>query len=188
MVICYAISSGVQSLCSTTITISVMLYVLIPGWVACPGELVSFTCTVICRELLSAGFTWYNSIPTCTLHVTLTLQWAAPCTGWCCGALYTACAISPHAVLTELFWSATIIMYIVWVDVFTVTYHDIRIITCWSNKVTQDSKMELLLRSFPTLLLKVLSVWKSWSITKHTAIYSTDVFVEAPDNFIAHHW
>ena len=186
MVICYAISSGVQSLCSTTITISVMLYVLIPGWVARPGELVSFTCTVIWRELLSARFTWYNSIPTCTIHGNYYCDPSvSSTTGWCCGALYTACTISPHSVDSTYwaFWSAMIIMYIVWVDVFTVTNHDIIY-----SLVTQDSKMELLLRSFPTLLLKVLSVWKSWSITKHTAIYSTDVFVEAPDNFIAHHW
>ena len=137
---------------------------------------------------ISAAFTWYDSIPSCSYNTLQLLlwpfKWAAPLHGWCCGALYTAFAISPHAgLLLECNDYMCGWMFLLWQIMTSQSSHaELR------KSPTKTCKMELLLRSLPTLLLKVLNVWKSWSVTKHTAIYSTDVFVEAPDNFIAHHW
>ena len=58
--------------------------------------------------------------------------------------------------LLSLFGVIWLIMHVLWVDVGIVTNHDIIIITGWSN---WSSKMEVLFRSLPTLLLKVLNVY-----------------------------
>ena len=49
--------------------------------------------------------------------------------------------------------------------------------------------MEVCFRSLPPSLLKVLNVYIAiCGRVEVTVIYFTDMFLEAPDNVIAHHW